>query len=79
MSKTFTITEKELKNLINDYVRHKSMCKWCKENIDEDELPFDVDYTFHSACCVTAENWMKSIGINPDGKLSDIVKRRISK
>ena len=78
MSKTFTITENAVKNLINTYADHKLMCEWHEENIDEDELFDDPEYSHHSACCATAENWMKAIGISPSSNyvVSVINKKR---
>lgn len=66
MDRTFTITGNAVKNLINTYADHKLMCEWYEENMDEDELDFDVEYTYHSACCATAEDWMRAIGISPE-------------
>lgn len=73
-----TITENSVINLINTYANHKiQMEEYLIENdYDGDMLYDNADYQFHLACCETAEDWMRNIGISP---ASNFVQQIIEK
>ena len=76
---TFTLTETALHSLISIYVDHKLAKSVYEESEEYPET--SGDYLFHCACCETAENWMRAIGIHPDsnyvGYIIDKESKRI--
>ena len=73
----FTTTENALKNLIYTYADHKLMCE--EYELDEDGI-FDSEYDIHHAHCETAEDWMRSLGIDPMCKfVSDIIEEEMDR
>lgn len=66
MAKEFKITENAVKNLLATYSSHKIMCDDYENEMDEEDLYTDADYSHHLACCATAEDWMRAIGIHPE-------------
>lgn len=72
----FKITENAVKNLITTYADHYLMCEELENEIDEDDLYDDADYSHHSACCATAEDWMRVIEIHPESNfVIDIINK----
>lgn len=58
------LTETAIHNMLNSYVDHRKQMSLYEED-DETE---SAEYAFHLACCETAEDWMRLIGISPSCK-----------
>lgn len=66
MKRTFTLTENAIRSLVITYADHKLMAENYLKDTDEDDLYDDAEYAHHMACCATAEEWMRAIGIDPE-------------
>lgn len=66
MEREFRITENAVKNLLYDYAKHRAMYKFIELKSDPEDLYDDAEYTYHKACCNTAETWMRTLGISPE-------------
>lgn len=62
----FKITENAIRDLLTTYADHYLMCKNIEKETDDDDLCDDADYAHHKACCCTAEQWMRAVGIHPE-------------
>ena len=78
MKKEFTISYNAVVNLLHDYASHKLMCEEYEgdERYEEYDLYDDAEYSHHAACCATAENWLRAIGISPESNcVQEIIEK----
>lgn len=70
--KKYTLTENALKNLVSTYASHRIAC----EEFDKEDDLDNPEYLFDLACCQTAEDWMRAIGIHPESNfVTDIIEK----